>query len=231
MPPEWPALQPDTLLTAIGLLVLVPLSVLRTRQSPRALRFAAPLLVAAVLGIGWLASEWRGTLAENRARHLLLQRTAAVARSIDPELVKTLRFGPQDRHSAAFGTHPAADGGLCACGRPAVALQHGSPRAGGPLRTGEPGRAGPHGLPARDGLSTVPDRVPGRAGLRAERYGRPVPRRVRRLRLGVRAGVGLPDGGGPDAGRCGRPLRRVECPNGRLPAACRSARPPPWPRS
>ena len=103
MPPEWPALQPDTLLTAIGLLVLVPLSVLRTRQSPRALRFAAPLLVAAVLGIGWLASEWRGTLAENRARHLLLQRTAAVARSIDPELVKTLRFGPQDGHSAAFG--------------------------------------------------------------------------------------------------------------------------------
>ena len=103
MLPEWLVVQSAGLLTALGLLVLVPLSVLRTRQLPRALRFAAPLLVAAVLGIGWLASEWRGTLAENRARHLLLQRTAAVARSIDPELVKTLRFGPQDGHSAAFG--------------------------------------------------------------------------------------------------------------------------------
>jgi PAS domain S-box-containing protein len=103
MLPEWAAIRPDTLVTAASLLVLVPLSALRVKHSPRAMRYGTPFLIAVVLCTGWLASTWRGNLAEHRARHDLLHRTAAVARSIDPELVQALQFRPQDRDRAAFG--------------------------------------------------------------------------------------------------------------------------------
>jgi signal transduction histidine kinase/CheY-like chemotaxis protein/HPt (histidine-containing phosphotransfer) domain-containing protein len=73
-------------------------------ELPEASRWLVATMFTVVLVIGWLASEFRGDIADADLRQRVLRQAMAVARTIDPQLVRELAFHESDRTNRAFLT-------------------------------------------------------------------------------------------------------------------------------
>ena len=59
-------------------------------------------MMVVLLGLGWLSADWRAGNVDSKIRNSLLLQAVKIAGAINPELVKSLSFTPEDKGTPAF---------------------------------------------------------------------------------------------------------------------------------